>query len=146
MSKENDNIRDLAEQIKNRAKQVQATVLWVVCSEVSGNEMTAKGVSDDVEYHNIILGIGDKITTPKVSSKCLIAVVNGMSSSAYLLDCEEVDTVSLKNSEEDLATLIKELFDAILAMSFTTNYGPTTQLINALTFQELKLRFEKLIV
>ncbi len=144
--KENDNIRKLAEQIREQKNKVQATVLWVKAKDVKDTEMSGVGVSDDVEYNNIITSLGDKKIKPKEGALCLIAVINGQDSSAWLLECDKIDTVSIKNDKEDLATLIEELFDAILAMSFTTNYGPTTQLINETTFQDLKLRFKKLIV
>ncbi|MFC3158994.1 hypothetical protein ACFOEQ_11045 [Chryseobacterium arachidis] len=55
------------------------------------------------------------------------------------------DKVHLEANGKNLAELIDKLFEAILNMKFTTNYGPTINLINSIDFSNLKNEFKSLL-
>jgi hypothetical protein len=51
----------------------------------------------------------------------------------------------LSNDQENLSTLIGDLITTIREMVFTTNVGPTIQLVNDQAFQSLQTRFNNLL-
>lgn len=51
------------------------------------------------------------------------------------------DKYAISKGAEDLKKLMSDLLDGILAMKFTTNTGVTINLVNALTFSDIKTRF-----
>ena len=65
---------------------------------------------------------------------------------AYLNDVsiEVKEKISLTVKEEDLETLLNDLFTAIENMVFATPSGPTTALNNIADFMQLKQRFNKM--
>ncbi|AWG24826.1 hypothetical protein [Flavobacterium kingsejongi] len=58
---------------------------------------------------------------------------------------ELTEKVHIESGGESLATLMDDLFQAISNMVFTTNTGPTINLVNALEFEALKTRFKTLL-
>lgn len=59
---------------------------------------------------------------------------------------ELTDKVHISAGGENLADLIDNLFTAIGNMVFTTNAGPTINLVNKLEFEELNQKFKSLLI
>lgn len=57
--------------------------------------MTAIGVSDELEYYDVILGIGSIHCKPKIGTLCLIGVIENKQAEAFLIEAQELDDVEV---------------------------------------------------
>lgn len=81
----------------------QAAVLrWAVVNEVDWEEktMTVTGVSDDLPYYDVQLGMGALMIKPVVRSNVLIGIIEGDEASAFLLAAAEIEKLEVKTSVE----------------------------------------------
>lgn len=98
-----DGINELAQAINNKITGAQtgakAQLRFVECTAVNwkGKTMDAKGADDDVPYLDIFLGLGSVYVKPAVGSNCLIAMVDGESTAAFLLATEKADMVEVES-------------------------------------------------
>ncbi|MBD3748506.1 MAG: hypothetical protein IE931_03325 [Sphingobacteriales bacterium] len=76
---------------------------WVISSDIDweNKTMTAKGVTDDLEFYNISLGLGAVTIKPKQGTNCLIGIIENQGAAAFLIDAEEVEEFSLKIDESE---------------------------------------------
>ncbi|MFC0344056.1 hypothetical protein [Epilithonimonas hispanica] len=133
--------------------------VWVTVSEVDWEErtMTAVGIDDEVEFFDVLLGLGSVDLKPKIGSDCLIGIIENQSTSSFILtanELEEIDVVVeecqlninkgflLKKENETLAKLMSDLLKEIQKMKFTTNTGSTILLVNKPQFLEIENRFK----
>ena len=95
----------LFKQHLNNNKQIQMRLAY--CKSVNWEEktMTAIGASDDLEYHNVSLGLGYMLIKPKVDTECIIGILEGEESVGFLLDALEVEEVLFNGGE--LGGLVK---------------------------------------
>lgn len=86
----------------NLPGQAKATLVWVEVLSVNTDEKTmdAKGVADGLEFYDIQLGAGSVILYPKAGSLCLVGIVEGQSSDAFLISATEVDKMEVTASAE----------------------------------------------
>lgn len=98
---------------------------------------------------------------PKVGSSVLVSPIKEDIRQLYIESYSEVESTDiiidsvrmridkdgflLKKENETLKKLIDDLLQAILNMRFTTNYGPTINLINAQEFTLIKNRFNQFL-
>lgn len=82
---------------------MRATLRWVEATEVdwpstgSGDEPTMTAVDGDgLEFFNVLLGVGATAVKPLVGTDCLIAIVEGDESTAFLLFADEAEELYLK--------------------------------------------------
>lgn len=82
--------------------QTKATLVWVEVLSVNTEEKTmdAKGVTDGLEFYDIQLGAGSVILYPKSGSLCLVGIVEGQSSDAFLISATEVEKMEITASAE----------------------------------------------
>lgn len=82
--------------------QTKATLVWVEVLSVNTEEKTmdAKGVADGLEFYDIQLGAGSVILYPKSGSLCLVGIVEGQSSDAFLISATEVEKMEITASAE----------------------------------------------
>ena len=94
---------------------------------------------------------------PKVGSSVLVSPVNEDIHRLYVEAYSEIESLALvidgvqlkidadgfllKKQNETLKKLMSDLFAAIKAMVFTTNNGPTINLVNLTQFEALETRF-----
>ena len=133
--------------------------VWVTVSEVDWNErtMTAIGIDDEVEYYDVLLGLGSIDLKPKTGSHCLIGIIENRDTSPFLIMAEEIDELDvnvdkcqlnindgflLKKQNETLAKLMSDLLKEIQKMKFTTNTGSTILLVNQPKFLAIENRFK----
>lgn len=83
---------------------------WITVKEVDWDKkiMTATGLVDDLDYFNVLLGIGGDYKKPKVGSKCLIGIVSN-SANAFLITADEVEEIIFTSGESQL-TIKKDGF------------------------------------
>lgn len=67
---------------------------------------TVKGVIDDLEFYDVLLGLGSFYVKPKKGSKCLIGVILSNEAHTFMISAEDVEQFSLKTGETNI--LIKE--------------------------------------
>lgn len=142
---------------------VSVQTIWVEADEIDWEEktMTAIGVSDDLPYYDILLGLDSILIKPKKGATCLIGLIDNNPTTPFLIWANETEEYSikventelkmdngflLKKENETLAKLMTDLLQEIQKMKFlTTSGGPTTRLINKEKFKAIENRFKNLL-
>lgn len=149
----------ITELMKNN---IPVQTVWVEVSEVDWEErtMTAIGIDDEVEYFDILLGLGSLDLKPKEGSNCLIGIIENSSTASFLMVADEIEELDinvedcqlnindgflLKKENETLKKLMSDLIKAIKAMKFQTNTGVTIQLLNLQDFIDVETRFNQFL-
>lgn len=143
----------------SRSKQAQLRV--VECIAVDWDKKTMSAVDNGgLKYFDISLGFGSLCVKPTVGSLCVIGLLEGQDTATWLLHTEKADEIvwkggkvavklkdrfMVKNDSDNLHDLLADLLTAIKAMKFTTNTGPTIELINLLDFVKIEKRIKKLL-
>lgn len=80
---------------------------WATAKDIDWDKkmMTATGLTDDLDYHDVLLGIGGEFKKPKRGTKCLIGIVSN-SANAFLITAEAVDEIVYSSGDSQLT--IKE--------------------------------------
>lgn len=91
MGKELDNIANLLTQ--NAKRQVPMQNTWVTCTSVDwdAKTMKCKGVTDDLPYFDVLLGLGSSYVKPVQGSKCLIGSIQNKSAASFIIYAEEIE-------------------------------------------------------
>ena len=104
--------------------------VWVEVKEVDWDEktMVALGIDDELEYYDVLLGLGSVDVKPKVGSNCLIGFINNSETLPFLIMAEVVEEIDvnvdkcqfnindgflLKKQNETLAKLMSNLLKEI---------------------------------
>lgn len=95
--------------------KMRATIRWATCTSVDwdAKTMDCVGVSDDLEYFDVALGFGSVDTKPAVNSDCLIAILEGDESVAFLLYANEVELLQFNGGENGGLTITPELVEQL---------------------------------
>ncbi len=89
-------VDDLVITLKRRARQAQqAQIRFAECVSVNweAKTMTAKGTADEVEYLDVLLGLGNIYTKPSIGAVCLLGVVEGEEAASFLIAVEQAELV-----------------------------------------------------
>lgn len=110
---------------------VQTT--WAIVKEVdwTNKTMTATGVTDDLDYFNILLGLGSEYRKPVVGSKCLIGIIE-KSNNGFLIIADEIEAIEIYDKSGFKWTLNNGLMEI--------NGDSFGGIVNA---KELKLQVDK---
>lgn len=97
-----DELRNILFDQQKNAFTIQ--VEWVKCKSVDWDKktMTAIGLNDDLEFFDVLLGVGMVYTKPKPDTKCLIGMIENKASQAFLITCDQVDEILLQTTEGKL--------------------------------------------
>ena len=60
--------------------------------------MVATGVKDDLDFFDVILGLGSINLKPKVGSLCLIGIILNKEASVFLINAQEIEAYELVDS------------------------------------------------
>lgn len=73
---------------------------WATVKSVNweAKTMTATGVEDDLDFFDVLLGLGSINRKPSVGKKCLIGIVNNNAAAAFLIECEAVDEIEISDN------------------------------------------------
>lgn len=169
-----NNLRKLKQTLGQQSKEgIPVVTAWCEVKEVDWNSktMTATGIMDNLDYNEVLLGIGNLFLKPALKSKCLIGLIENNPAAAFLIDCEFVEAVEiktdvnykievkeqtlemaegkflLKNETENLLKLMEDLIDANIGEKHMTNSGPSIKLSpdSELKFRRIKTRFGNLL-
>lgn len=152
-----DKLKDTLAEMAKGAIPVQT--VWVEVTEVDWEDrtMTAIGIDDELEYYDVLLGLGSVDLKPKIGSTCLIGIIENQNTSSFLITVNEIEEIDinvedcqlkinngflLKKQNETLAKLMSDLLREIQKMKFTTNTGSTILLVNQPQFLEIENRFK----
>ena len=152
-----DKLKQTLSELQNKNTPTQT--VWVEVKEVDWDEktMVALGIDDELEYYDVLLGLGSVDVKPKVGSNCLIGFINNSETLPFLIMADEVEEIDvnvdkcqfnindgffLKKQNETLAKLMSDLLKEIQKMKFTTNTGSTIKLVNQPQFLSIENRFK----
>ena len=152
-----DKLKQTLSELQNKNTPTQT--VWVEVKEVDWDEktMVALGIDDELEYYDVLLGLGSVDVKPKVGSNCLIGFINNSETLPFLIMADEVEEIDvnvdkcqfkindgflLKKQNETLAKLMSDLLKEIQKMKFTTNTGSTILLVNKPQFLSIENRFK----
>jgi hypothetical protein len=85
------------------------------------------------------------IAWPVVGSVVLIGLIGNDINTAFVVAASEVESFTISSAQESLLTVLQDLIAEIKAMRFTTNQGPTIQLLNSPAFDALAQRLPNLL-
>jgi len=158
-----DRFSEFVGAIRHHARADQVKTAWVRVKEVDweNRSMTAIGETDNLEYYNVLLGIGAMDIRPAEGSLALIGGIEGQMTTSYLIAAERIDEIYLnvsdatfniqnegyiiKHNGEDLKDILNDLISTIMQLTVTTNQGPSGVPINNQSFQSIKTRVSKLM-
>lgn len=150
-----------------KLKQRDVDTFPVKVLSVNKSAGTCKVTDDELEYTDVRLSAvidgNDKkfYLFPKVGSSVLVSPINEDLKNLYVEAYSEIDGLDLKidgvhfnidkdgfllkKENETLKKLMADLITAIKAMKFTTNNGPTINLVNIADFIALENRFNQFL-
>lgn len=150
-----------------KLKQRDVDTFPVKVLSVDKSAGTCKVTDDELEYTDVRLSAvidgNDKkfYLFPKVGSSVLVSPINEDLKNLYVEAYSEIDGLDLKiedvhfnidkdgfllkKENETLKKLMADLITAIKAMKFTTNNGPTINLVNIADFIALENRFNQFL-
>ena len=139
--------------------KIPTQTVLVQVKEVNWDErtMTVIGVTDELEYYDVLLGLGSVNVKPKIGSSCLIGFINNSETLPFLIMADQVEEIEIKSDQcqfkvndgfllkkqnETMAKLMSDLLKEIQKMKFTTNTGSTIKLVNQPQFLAIENRFK----
>lgn len=80
--------------------RLSAVLRWVTVTAVNQEEQTmdATGVTDGLEFFDVQLGVGSVVMYPAIGATCLVAIVEGQPSDAFLLSASKVERIEVTAS------------------------------------------------
>ncbi len=89
------NIQQQLKDAIKGASHTPAQIRWVTCESVNEAELTmsAVGLSDDVLYDEIQIGMGAMAMIPVIGSSCLVVIIENNESDGFLIAAEEVSKI-----------------------------------------------------
>ena len=81
-----------------QASKIPTQTVLVEVKEVNWDDrtMTVIGVDDELEYYDVLLGLGSVDVKPKVGSNCLIGFINNSETLPFLIMADEVEEIDIK--------------------------------------------------
>lgn len=102
MGKELDEFTRLLREAQKAA--VRPQMVWATVKSVDWDKkrMVAIGLIDNLEYYDVLLGLGHVHKRPKQGSKCLLGVIGNHSAFTFLIEAEEVQEMLVVSNETQL--------------------------------------------
>lgn len=93
-----DELNELIENLKRMAvEQIKVSTAWVKVKSVDwdSKKMECTGISDDLDWNDVLLGLGSIYQKPVVGTRCLIGRIEHSDAEAFLIAAEEVEEIWL---------------------------------------------------
>lgn len=89
-------------EIFSRQSRTPVTLCWaeVLSVDEKNGTMDAKGISDDLEYYDVYLDCGSFMPVPAIGSRCVIAMIEGVSTECLLISAEKIEKLKVNSSSE----------------------------------------------
>lgn len=80
--------------------QLPAVLRWVTVTAVNNEEQTmdATGITDGLEFFDVQLGVSSVVIYPAIGAVCLVAIVEGQPSDAFLISASDVERIEITAS------------------------------------------------
>ena len=152
-----DKLKKTLSELQALKTPIQTVLVEVKEVDWGERTMTVIGIDDELEYYDVLLGLGSVNVKPKVGSNCLIGFINNSETLPFLIMAEVVEEIDvksehcqlkvndgflLKKENETLKKLMVDLLQEIQKMKFTTNTGSTIKLVNQPEFLSIENRFK----
>ena len=100
-----EQLRDALEKWREGARQAQ--LRWVTVDKVDkeNKAMDVTGVIDQLEYYDVQLGMGALCIYPKPGTTCLVGIIEGQETDAFLISADEVDEIVLNGGTLGLSLI-----------------------------------------
>lgn len=114
----------------NKERQSIATV-WATIKSIDWDQKICicTGLLDDLDYYEVLLGIGDVYIKPKKGTQVLLGLINGNHANAFVLHAEAIEEiqtnasqtkvritekgVSIAKGTESLKTVLNDMIDEL---------------------------------
>ncbi|MBU2923060.1 hypothetical protein KO504_17050 [Winogradskyella psychrotolerans] len=80
--------------MKGNAK-IQTHYAYVTDVDWEAKTATVKGLLDDLEFYDVLLGLGSSFIKPSIDSKCLIGVILNNDAQTFLISAEEIEAFEM---------------------------------------------------
>lgn len=152
-----DKLKKTLSELQALKTPIQTVLVEVKEVDWGERTMTVIGIDDELEYYDVLLGLGSVNVKPKVGSNGLIGFINNSETLPFLIMAEVVEEIDvksehcqlkvndgflLKKENETLKKLMVDLLQEIQKMKFTTNTGSTIKLVNKPQFLNIEKRFK----
>jgi hypothetical protein len=94
-----DKIREFADNLKRMSKNSKSSsIVWAVVKSVDWTEktMVATGISDSLDYNDVILGIDSVYIKPEKGCKCIIGNLENQDAAWFIIYAEVIEEVNVK--------------------------------------------------
>lgn len=98
-----EKLNEYKELLHNQQKrQIPVQTEWATVKEIDWDDktMTCIGQNNELEYFDILLGLGSIFKKPKIGSTVLIGSIDN-SEESFMLDCEEFDEMIFTSGETE---------------------------------------------
>ncbi|MBS2099192.1 hypothetical protein [Carboxylicivirga linearis] len=127
---------------------MKASLRWVTATAVNWDEQTMTATdSDELEYFDVLLGVGTMAVKPVLNTDCLIAIIEGDEATAFLLHADEAELIQFNGGSNGGLTITPTLKDnleknnAILKAMLDVITGPElTQAANTPSVLQVALK------
>ncbi len=151
-------MKDLIQKLAEKGDEIYAKICEVKSVDVESQTVDLQPLDGSAEILDALIQVAENgvFVEPKIGSlvacvfvtKEIAVVVNYSEIKQFQIKIEGVEFqfdkegFLLKKEGETLAKLMSDLLKEIQRMKFTTNAGPTVNLINRLKFKEIENRFK----
>lgn len=127
---------------RNVKKQIPEQVVWAVIKTVDWDkkQCIATGMVDNLDYHEVGLGVGNMCIKPVVGAKCLIGTIGNQNADVFLIDVSEFeekiytsgdtefhitkDGFIIKRNDVDLKEILENTLNQLKNAKILTPSGP----------------------
>ncbi len=155
----NDACAEFKTLLNNRTKgHLKVQTAWVKVKSVDWDKklMVATGVTDDLDFEDVQLGIGFCYLKPKQGTTCLIGLIENQDAATFLIEADEVEEAvytvgdsiltiteegfKVERNGESLTQIINDMLDASIAATYTNGAGTTSPANNVNDLIAIKQR------
>lgn len=92
-----EQLRDAFGKLSDNAKQAQ--LRWVTVDRIDRDKKTmdVTGIVDKLGYYDVQLGLGAVCLFPQIGTICLIGIIEGQETDAFLISADKVDEIVLND-------------------------------------------------
>jgi hypothetical protein len=137
---------------------IPVQTVWATAKSIDWDKKTmiATGLTDDLDYEDVLLGLGGEYKKPKQGAKCLIGIV-GNSANSFLITADEIDEINftsgdssltikkdgfvVKQKNESLKTIFSDMIDEINKIIVINGTS-----INVAAMTAIKVRLKKVLI
>lgn len=108
-----EQLRDAFGRLSEGAKQAQLRWATVEKVDKANGTMDVIGVIDQLEYYGVQLGLGALSIFPVKGTVCLIGIIEGQETDAFLISADKVDEIVLNEGKFGGLVKVSELTDRL---------------------------------